>query len=180
MEDHFIDPGWHFHVAIAQVLGQLTMRLADADVVPLHYQPYAGEVGSYLKQFEAQQVKTFGHVVVGVDRDKAQAARWQDAASKISHEIDRALDADADAATLDALTVRLEQVERQLLVAAGLPGRPWYEHQIYAPGVNQGYGTQVLPGINDALFLRNNVAQAQQYEAYLYASLQQVTSTLAG
>jgi N-acetylated-alpha-linked acidic dipeptidase len=148
-------------------------------VVPLHYQPYAGEVGSYLKQFEAKQIQTFGHVVVNVDRDKAQAKLWQDAARKIAHEIDRALDNNADTATLDALTIRLEQVERQLLVAAGLPGRPWYEHQIYAPGVNQGYGTQVLPGINDALFLRDNVAEAQQYETYLYASLQEVTSTLA-
>jgi hypothetical protein len=180
MEDHYIDPGWHFHVAIARVLGLLTMRLADADVVPLHYQPYAGEVVSYLKQFEAQQVATFGHVVVNVDRDKAQAQQWQDAAVAISHQIDRALERNADTATLDALTGRLEQVERQLLVAAGLPGRPWYEHQIYAPGVNQGYGTQVLPGINDALFLRNNPAEAQQYEAYLYASLQAVTSTLSG
>ena len=71
-------------------------------------------------------------------------------------------------------------MERQLLVAAGLPGRPWYEHQIYAPGVNQGYGTQELPGLNDALFLRHDPAQAQQYEAYLYASLQAVTSTLSG
>ena len=56
MEDHYIDPGWRFHVATAQAVGVLTMRLADADVVPLHYQPYAGEVVSYLKQFEAQQV----------------------------------------------------------------------------------------------------------------------------
>ena len=30
------------------------------------------------------------------------------------------------------------------------------------------------------LFLRNNPAEAQQYEAYLYASLQAVTATLSG
>jgi N-acetylated-alpha-linked acidic dipeptidase len=180
MEDRFIDPGWVYHVATAQVVGLLTMRLADADVVPMHYQPYAGEVGSYLQQLEAQQIKTFGHVVVNLDRDKAQAEQWQDAAHAIQVQINRALDRNADTATLDALTARLEQVERQLLVAEGLPGRPWYQHQIYAPGVNEGYGTQVLPGINDALFLHNDVALAQHYEATLYQSLQEVTATLAG
>jgi N-acetylated-alpha-linked acidic dipeptidase len=75
-------------------------------------------------------------------------------------------------------TTALERVERQLLVPAGLPGRPWYQHQIYAPGVNQGYGTQELPGINDALFLHNSPAEAKRYEASLYASLRAATETL--
>ena len=71
-------------------------------------------------------------------------------------------------------------MERVLLVARGLPGRQWYKHQIYAPGVNKGYGTQVLPGINDALFLHKNVKQARAYERSLYKSLKAATRALAG
>jgi N-acetylated-alpha-linked acidic dipeptidase len=55
MEDHHIDPSWTYHVAIAQVVGLVTMRFADTDVVPLHYSDYAEEVGQYLIALSAQQ-----------------------------------------------------------------------------------------------------------------------------
>jgi N-acetylated-alpha-linked acidic dipeptidase len=180
MEDHYIDPGWRYHVSTAQVVGLALLRLADADVIPLHYHPYATEVGTYLNDLSAQQNTVFGHEVVNVDRDKAQAAKWADASTAIQERIDGLLDEGTTGPELDALTRRLEKVERQLLVSDGLPGRPWFEHQIYAPGVNEGYGTQELPGINDALFLRNRTAEANHYEASLYASLKAVTHTLTG
>jgi N-acetylated-alpha-linked acidic dipeptidase len=179
MEDHYIDPGWKFHVAIAQVVGLVTMRLADADVVPLHYTGYADEVGQYLNNLSAQQNSVYGREVVPLDRERAQASKWAAAATAVDQQIDAALSAGASAARLDRYTARLEKVERQLLVAAGLPGRPWYKHQIYAPGVNSGYGTQELPGINDALFLHNNTGQARTYAASLLASLRKVTGTLS-
>jgi N-acetylated-alpha-linked acidic dipeptidase len=117
--------------------------------------------------------------VVDLDRDKAQAADWADAAAALQAEIDGALERGAGDRTLNRYTQRLERVERELLVASGLPGRSWFKHQIYAPGVNSGYGTQVLPGINDALFLRNHTSEARQYEASLHASLRAATRTLS-
>jgi len=41
--------------------------------------------------------------------------------------------------------------ERLLTTRKGIPGRPWFRHQIYAPGINTGYAAQFLPGIRDAL-----------------------------
>jgi len=32
-----------------------------------------------------------------------------------------------------------------------LPGRPWYQHTIYAPGLYTGYGVKTLPGIREAI-----------------------------
>lgn len=180
MESHFIDPSWRYHVATAQVVGLTVLRLADAQVVPLHYQPYASEVDTYLNNLAAQEDTVFGRRVVDLDRDRAQAAAWARAAADLQSRIDGLLDRGVTRPRLDALTGRLERVERQLLTPRGLPGRPWYRHQIYAPGVNSGYGTQLLPGLNDALFLRSNVAEARRYEQTLHASLVAVTHTLRG
>ncbi|HZC72037.1 MAG TPA: transferrin receptor-like dimerization domain-containing protein [Jatrophihabitans sp.] len=127
----------------------------------MHYAGYANEVGGYVNQPSAEQNHVFGGEVVDLTRDKQQAAAWGAAASGVEARIRAALTGGAPPATLDRLTVRLERVERELLVAAGLPGRPWFRHQIYAPGVNSGDGTQLLPGINDALFLRNNTDEAR-------------------
>jgi N-acetylated-alpha-linked acidic dipeptidase len=33
----------------------------------------------------------------------------------------------------------------------GLPGRPWYQHLVYAPGVYTGYGAKTLPGVREAI-----------------------------
>ena len=38
-----------------------------------------------------------------------------------------------------------------LLTPAGLPGRPWYTHQIYAPGLYTGYGVKTLPSVREAI-----------------------------
>jgi len=33
----------------------------------------------------------------------------------------------------------------------GLPGRVWYRHLIYAPGMLTGYGAKTLPGVREAI-----------------------------
>ncbi len=45
----------------------------------------------------------------------------------------------------------LRQAERALTREQGLPGRPWYRHQIYAPGSYTGYGAKTLPAVREAI-----------------------------
>jgi N-acetylated-alpha-linked acidic dipeptidase len=37
------------------------------------------------------------------------------------------------------------------LTHEGLPGRPWFRHQVYAPGFYTGYGVKTLPGVREAI-----------------------------
>ena len=43
------------------------------------------------------------------------------------------------------------KVERAFVFADGLPGRPWFKHAIYAPGLTTGYAAWPLPAIRQAL-----------------------------
>jgi N-acetylated-alpha-linked acidic dipeptidase len=45
----------------------------------------------------------------------------------------------------------LYKAERSLINENGLPRRPWYRHQIYAPGYYTGYGVKTMPGIREAI-----------------------------
>src|SRR3712207_7698901 len=36
--------------------------------------------------------------------------------------------------------------ERSMTREEGLPRRPWFKHQIYAPGFYTGYGVKTIPG----------------------------------
>ena len=38
--------------------------------------------------------------------------------------------------------------------ADGLPGRPWFKHLLYAPGVYTGYDVKTIPGVREAIELK--------------------------
>lgn len=45
----------------------------------------------------------------------------------------------------------LQGLEQRLTDQGGLPRRPWFRHQIYAPGFWTGYGVKTLPGIREGI-----------------------------
>ena len=56
----------------------------------------------------------------------------------------------ARAALRDA-NARLIAVERALTLDEGLPNRPWFKNQIYAPGFYTGYGVKTLPAVRESI-----------------------------
>ena len=54
-------------------------------------------------------------------------------------------------AALASLDQELMQSERTLTTPQGLPRRPWYVHELYAPGYYTGYGVKTIPGVREAI-----------------------------
>jgi N-acetylated-alpha-linked acidic dipeptidase len=54
-------------------------------------------------------------------------------------------------AARDRVNAILTVLEQSLMDPRGLPGREWYQHMIYAPGLHTGYGVKTLPGIREAI-----------------------------
>jgi N-acetylated-alpha-linked acidic dipeptidase len=50
-----------------------------------------------------------------------------------------------------ALDKQLQGMEQDLQYSGGLPGRPWFKHMMYAPGLYTGYGAKTLPGVREAI-----------------------------
>ena len=55
----------------------------------------------------------------------------------------------------DMLNTMLMDAEQALTSEKGLPRRPWFKHQIYAPGFYTGYGVKTLPGVREAIEQKN-------------------------
>ncbi|MBC8000975.1 MAG: M28 family peptidase [Opitutaceae bacterium] len=72
------------------------------------------------------------------------------------------LDPTADRLRLFKFNVLLLAMEQTLTHFNGLPGREWYHHMIYAPGLQTGYGVKTLPGIREAIEQRR-WSEADQY-----------------
>jgi N-acetylated-alpha-linked acidic dipeptidase len=83
--------------------------------------------------------------------------RLQEAARRYDRAAERALSGGRtlsreQRAALDRL---LTETERAMTRDEGLPRRPWFKHQIYAPGFYTGYGVKTLPGVREAIEQRN-------------------------
>lgn len=69
-------------------------------------------------------------------------------------------------------------VEQLLTDDRGLPKRPWFRHQIYAPGFYTGYGVKTLPGIREAIEQREFDLVDEQMRR-VSAAIERVNAELA-
>jgi len=65
-------------------------------------------------------------------------------------------------AVLAKVNALLLQSERRFIDAKGLPRRPWYAHELYAPGFYTGYGVKTIPAVREAIEQRNFGEATQQ------------------
>ena len=80
----------------------------------------------------------------GVEAIKKSAERYQAAFAKW-----QASGTDLPAQTTAALNSELIQIQRTFLTEKGLPERPWFKHQVYAPGAYTGYGAKPIAAVRE-------------------------------
>ena len=125
--ERFGDPGFQYHTAMARLWGVMALRLANADVLPMEYSPYARRIGEFLDELQAR----------AAPRDRAAVAAVRpslDRFAQAAHAVDARVNAALSRSTIDpkiarALDGALMAAERALLAKEGLPGRPWYRHR---------------------------------------------------
>jgi N-acetylated-alpha-linked acidic dipeptidase len=150
------------------------MRLADAPVLPFEFGAFARAVRGYVTEVEKLASSKGGKV--DLTQVKTKLALVEEDARRYERELARALPK-ASSAPRERLT-RLNEIlfrsERSLTLPGGLPGRSWYKHQIYAPGLYTGYSAKTLPGVREAIEAgRMREAQGQA------ASVAQVLAALS-
>lgn len=147
--ERFTDPGYEHHAAGARLVGMTALRLANAEVIPFKYSDYAADVRAMLEELADK-----GTLGVDLSPVIAQAQEWQAAAAALEEKAANIIEdgvTEEEYGDLAKLNAALLQQERDLLKPEGLSGRPWYKHQVWAPGLTTGYAAQPLPAIAEAL-----------------------------
>jgi N-acetylated-alpha-linked acidic dipeptidase len=141
------DPGFRYHVALVQLWGLLALRLAQADVLPLDYVPYADRVTDFAKEVGRRWMGA-GDTHDRLADVRTAATELRSAAELFNSRVRNAL-TKSDTPAIRILNRQLIAVERALLDPAGLPGRSWYRHVVYAPKFT--YAPEILPGVAEAV-----------------------------
>jgi N-acetylated-alpha-linked acidic dipeptidase len=153
----FSDTTFEYGQTLVKIAGTMTMRLADAQILPFEFTNFADTVETYVEEISKlpKQNVDLSPLSVAVGKLKLAASDYDRALRAVA----RSGSVPADVKELNRL---LYQSERKLLSAAGLPRREWFKHQIYAPGFYTGYGVKTLPGVREALEEKNWVEAAEQ------------------
>jgi N-acetylated-alpha-linked acidic dipeptidase len=175
----FMDPGFEYGVALAKTGGRTMLRLANAEVLPFEFSAIAESISQYVddlkdlsnkmreetdernlriknKEYELyfDLRKNF---VTPASQDPVpylNFAPLENAAAKLEKSAANFKRVSAEKAndeSIQKLNEILMLSERALTRKEGLPGRPWWQHQIYAPGVYTGYAAKPLPSISEAI-----------------------------
>ena len=147
--EHFGDPTFRYHVAVAQIWGIIALRLADADILPFDYAAYADELLSHLKALQNENK----HSTITRNRPerlRALLREWEIVAANLHSELAARLESGEPVET-EKINRSLQGLEQILTSESGLPLRPWFKHLAYAPGLHTGYAAAIFPGIQDAL-----------------------------
>jgi N-acetylated-alpha-linked acidic dipeptidase len=103
--------------------------------------------------------------------------RLRTSANAFDKEYDRLAALVAGADERARLNAALAGLEQSLTDPRGLPGRDWYQHMIYAPGMHTGYGAKTLPGIREAIEERR-WDEANQYMGVVARALNAYSARL--
>ena len=143
--DHFGDPGFHYHAEMTRLWGVMSLRLANADVLPYNLAFY----GKRIRQF-AEEVKVPQGAPLDMKPVIASASAFEEAAGKLDARLAERLKAgDLDPALANKINEQIMQVDRNWLDPEGIPGRPWFRQMLYAP--KETYADEELPGITEAV-----------------------------
>ena len=171
--DHYVrfgDPKFDYGIAQTKTTGRMMLRLANADFLPFEASTLASTVADYATQVtklaDSMRAETDDQnrmlrektLEIASDPTKPFAApKSEEAVPHLEFAPLRNAVAKLQKAakTFDAAASRDDKVvmhlERALTRDAGLPGRPWYKHHVYAPGFYTGYGVKTLPAIREAI-----------------------------
>ncbi|MEC7784323.1 MAG: transferrin receptor-like dimerization domain-containing protein [Bacteroidota bacterium] len=188
----FKDPGFDYGITLAKTAGHITLRMANADILPFEMSAWYKTVSEYMdevtetteamrKQAEKQQqlVAENAYVIAADPKDNLKAPEaekdipyldfspLQNALASVKSSVQDFSKTDftsLSASKQKMVNAKLKDLEKALLSESGLPRRPWFKHQIYAPGFYTGYGVKTLPGVREAIEQKNFEEAQEQIE----------------
>jgi N-acetylated-alpha-linked acidic dipeptidase len=171
---HIGDPAFEYHVALTRIWGLVALRLANADILPFNFDANGAALEQFLRELEQKNKVEPRHLQL--KRLHVRIAQFQKAGQALlaatSHDL---AVGSASPEQIQRLNEQLLQVESNWLNPGGIPGRPWFQHLLYA--ARYTYAHLEFPGLTEALE-KHDWALASQQAALIDAALAKNTELL--
>ena len=178
---HFSDTDFKYGRALAQTVGTAVIRLADAELLPYSFTSFSETVRKYLDELQKlakskqddirernKEIEEGVFAATADPKEKSVPPSMEDLPpylnfSPLQNAVDLLLRCaerydriaagikEKKSVSFEGVNAKLIASERKLTTTEGLPGRPWFRHQIYAPGFYTGYGVKTIPAVREAI-----------------------------
>lgn len=148
----FGDPGFVQHKAMGQYLSLLAYHLADDEIVPYNVNTFTEEMRQYLEALNQTIISNGASAEVDIAPLGEAIETFNQAASAFMTALESAsttTSSSADPETIDTLNHKLRDFHRGFTSQGGLPGREFFRHVVFAPGLDTGYAPVTFPGVTE-------------------------------
>jgi len=163
-DDHFWmktlgDPTFGYHTAVTRIWGLVTLRLANSDILPFDFAANGAALKGFLTDLQRDNKIDPG--LLPLKRLQDHIADFETAGRQLREMTLKDLAAGkASPAQIQRVDDQLFHVESNWLDPAGIPGRPWFQHVLYA--ARYTYAHLEFPGLTEAVEAGNWTQAAQQ------------------
>ncbi|KAL7779416.1 hypothetical protein CFE70_008919 [Pyrenophora teres f. teres 0-1] len=157
----FVDPEFDMHKSIGKFLTLMLYRLVDDEVVPLEPSNYGVELHAWLEELYRDVSLANATGLIDLFQLEDAVVTFQQSAQKFNAARQMAVSSDSKL-QVKQLNLKARDFGRGFISQGGLPGRDFYQHQIFAPGIDSGYAAVTYPGVTEAI-AAGNFTLAMQY-----------------
>jgi len=158
----FGDPGFHTHKAIGQYLSLLAYHMASDALLPLEPAAYVPELTSYLAELSETITSASTNETIDLSALESSIEVFSDSASQFNALREQALSSN-DTSLLTVVNHKARDFSRGFTSQGGLPGREFFQHLIFAPGLDTGYAPVTFPGVTESITFDGNFTLAQEW-----------------
>ena len=145
---HIGDPSFAYHTALTRIWGLVALRLANADILPFDFAANGTALQGFLANLQRH---------VDIDPARLPLAPLEDRIAEFEQAGERLREltlrdlasAEPNSAQIQHLNSQLLLVESNWLDPNGIPGRPWFQHILYA--ARYTYAHLEFPGLTEAV-----------------------------
>ncbi|MEA1785032.1 M28 family metallopeptidase [Arenibacter sp. GZD96] len=144
--ERFVDPSFTFGPAVAQLVGIMTLRLANADIIPYDVPRYATDLKLHFENVE-KKVQAYDANFGGFSASKQAITQLTEQAKQLQDALEASLQNKLSKKRLKEINARLLALEKSFIDEKGMYFGKWYRSLYAASDPFSGYASWMLPGL---------------------------------
>ena len=154
--ENFVDPEFKMGPTVEKIIGLMTLRLANADLIPYDIIRYATDLELHFKNASAQ-VKSFYPDFEGFKASTSALTSLKSTAESVDKSLNKLLkNENLNKKRAKQINAKLLALEKSFLYDEGMPFGDWYKSLYVSSDPYSGYASWILPGIQYQIELQNN------------------------
>ena len=147
----FTDPDYTWHRTIARWLVNILLIGVESERYPFDFRDYGSALLNSFRKIEPDIKALEDHEIMALYQTVlGRIEKWNKQLQDFQEEGKRRLQ-QHQLKKLQAWNSVARRIDQLFIDEQGLPGRPWFRHLIFAPGLDLGYGARVFPGVRESL-----------------------------